>query len=361
MLADLCGTTWISRSVAMRCRNMSVCILTLLISSCAIKPPQINAMTTLPAKYGEVTRLRRVAVVPFDGEHGREIAAQVESQLVSARVNDAPYFTVVERARIDQMLGELKLSSSAIVDQRTAVKIGKILAVQAIYMGSVVRPKVSDSQYTESRSECSYYVTKYNKKGKPYEECGGTRTYNVRCTKRVVDTAIIPKVVEVETGRIIYSTTISDSQQENACEDKGSLKSVSEMVNDARRHAISTFRTHVAPHQEAVSILLMKETDGMDGATASKFSIALEYAQAGRIDRACELWNAALLTSTNAAALVYSRGLCDELAGNYPKALVGYRGADRILNKPHEAISSALNRVQKRIDDDAKLAKQARP
>ncbi len=345
----------------MRITNPSICILALLLTSCATRSPQISTMTTLPAKYGEVTKLRRIAVLPFEGPQGREIASEIESQLVSARFDETPYFTVIERARIDRVLSELKLSNSALVDNKTAVKIGRLLGVQAMYMGTARQPKVSDSHFTESRSQCSHYVTKYNKKGKPYEACGGTTTYSINCTRRTAEFTIIPRVVEVETGRIIYSATVSEPKQEAACSDRGSVSSSNEMIDNARRQSLSTFRKHVAPHQATVTIMLMEEREGMNSAAAAKFENGLEYAKARRVDRACELWNEALGISPNAVALVYSRGLCEELAGDYQKALASYRSADRILNKPHAAISAALNRVQKQIDDDAKLAKQMQP
>lgn len=343
----------------MRSIHLGVCVIAVLLSSCATTT-QVRTMTTLPAKYGEVTKLRRIAVMPFDGHHGREITSEIESQLVSAKLEERSYFTVIERARIDRVLSELKLSNSALVDDKTAVKIGKMLGVQAMYMGLVRQPKVSDSHFTEQRSVCSGYVTKYDKKGKPYETCGGISTYNVSCTRRIAELTVIPKVVEVETGRIIYATTISEPQVQSACSDKGSLKSGDEMIDDARRQALSTFRKHVAPYTAIISIVVMEERDGMSNAAATRFESGLEYAKANRLDRACELWNEAVGMSPKAVALVYSRGICEEVSGNYRAALESYRDADRILNKPHPTISSALHRVQKQIDDQAKLTKQAR-
>ena len=46
---------------------------------------------------------------------------------------------IVERARLDAALKELKLGISGIVDEQTAVKIGKAVGATAIIVGSFIR------------------------------------------------------------------------------------------------------------------------------------------------------------------------------------------------------------------------------
>jgi len=50
-------------------------------------------------------------------------------------------FQVVERQVLDKLMAELKLSSSALADPATALKLGKVLSARVIATGSMVREK----------------------------------------------------------------------------------------------------------------------------------------------------------------------------------------------------------------------------
>jgi len=65
---------------------------------------------------------------------GDEIAATLTDGLArSGKVR------VVERWRLKQILDELKLSASGLIDDQTAVKAGKILGANALLLGSFVK------------------------------------------------------------------------------------------------------------------------------------------------------------------------------------------------------------------------------
>jgi curli biogenesis system outer membrane secretion channel CsgG len=85
---------------------------------------------------------RRVAILPF--EYGAvsshvgtvDVGKGITSLMITKLVNDGTY-RVVDRQMLDQILKEQNLSVSDRADPATAIKIGKILACDAIIVGTV--------------------------------------------------------------------------------------------------------------------------------------------------------------------------------------------------------------------------------
>ena len=87
---------------------------------------------------------RRIAILPFEygavtAEVGTmDVGKGINSLLVTKLVNDGTY-SVVDRQMLDSILKEQNLSVSDRADPATACKIGKILSVDAIIVGTVTQ------------------------------------------------------------------------------------------------------------------------------------------------------------------------------------------------------------------------------
>jgi len=83
-------------------------------------------------------RQLRVAVADFPdlqnvtSDLGRYIASRLTTRLVQS-----PKFSVIERQRLNQVLGELKFSMSDLVDPAKAKQLGRMVGVEAIIVGTV--------------------------------------------------------------------------------------------------------------------------------------------------------------------------------------------------------------------------------
>ncbi len=80
-----------------------------------------------------------VAVLPFEafgnaGQYKEAITNEMINELVNLR-----RFKVIERSAIDQIVAEQKMQASGFVDDRTAVKLGKIAGADALVIGTVTR------------------------------------------------------------------------------------------------------------------------------------------------------------------------------------------------------------------------------
>jgi len=94
----------------------------------------------MPAMFHEATLIREVAVLPFDGREGTEFALEIEGALSGIRVSQRPFFTVLERAKLEKVLSEMKLSQSGLVDEKTGRKYrGKTSLSVAAFSGRAAR------------------------------------------------------------------------------------------------------------------------------------------------------------------------------------------------------------------------------
>ena len=117
----------------MRLRKTLALMFALLFLAGAVMPPQAMASAK-----------RRIAILPF--EYGAvsstvgtyDVGKGIVGLLVTKLVNDGTY-SVVDRQMLDSILKEQNLSVSDRADPATACKIGKILSVDAIVVGTVTQ------------------------------------------------------------------------------------------------------------------------------------------------------------------------------------------------------------------------------
>jgi len=81
---------------------------------------------------------RKIAVLPFPDANRRASAlgTYISEELVTRLVNSGS-FDVVERGLLDQVLGQLKLGQSGVIDPGTAQQVGKIAGVEAVVLGTI--------------------------------------------------------------------------------------------------------------------------------------------------------------------------------------------------------------------------------
>lgn len=334
-----------------------VLLLISLLSGCTTK---IKVNMLQPAKYHEASLTKTIAVLPFSGPDGQSIAAEFEGVLASVGIDDKRYFTIVDRASLDKTISEMKLSQSGLVDQRTAVKLGKIIGAQGIYTGVVSQYSYNDSPYSEKRTVCTHYETKRDKDGSTYQgACISWRNYNISCVKRIASFAVSPKLVEISTGKVLYSRNLSGNAESSGCKDTSPVQSDVVLIEKAKESVKKEFRRDIAPYYVSREIALMDSTDGIDSSEAKdKLKNGLAYADKGRMDNACELWGEARNLAGNSHALLYNLGVCAESRGDLNAALTLYKQADKKLGKPDDNISLALNRVSTAIKNQSKLKEQ---
>src|SRR6516225_6712527 len=160
------------------------------------------AQDTAPAAAATPAVKHRVAVMNFDYGTVRTTVAQIfgsdqdvgkgiSDMLVQKLVQDGKY-RVIERAALDKILAEQNFSNSDRADATTAAKIGKVLGVDAIIIGSITQFG-RDDQHTKVGGG-GYGLGKFG--------LGGVGTSKA---KAVV--GISARVVNTSTGEILAAVT----------------------------------------------------------------------------------------------------------------------------------------------------------
>lgn len=140
---------------------------------------------------------RRIAIMPFDygavrgGHVGvHDVGKGIVSLLITKLVTDGTY-SVVERQMLDSILKEQNLSVSDRADPSTACKIGKLLSVDAIVVGTVTQ--FGFETKSMHIGAAAGYV--------PY--VGGFGLGGLGSHKSKVKVAIDARVVDINTGEIL--------------------------------------------------------------------------------------------------------------------------------------------------------------
>lgn len=127
-------------------KRLALALCLAALSAPALDAQNVPAPTAAPATTAV---RRRVAVLDFDygavhnsvtGIWGSDvdIGKGVATMLVSELVRNGAY-TVIERSEVDRILNEQNLQQSGRADASTAAKVGRLLGVDAIIMGSITQ------------------------------------------------------------------------------------------------------------------------------------------------------------------------------------------------------------------------------
>jgi len=321
----------------------------LILQGCA--SPKVSVGMLMPARFDQVSQYRRIAVLPFKGPDGRDMAQKVEARLVSVRVKEKPWFDVYERERLKTALRELRLGSSGLVDSTTAAKIGRFIGVKGVYIGVVNKLDVDIRNYRESRRYCA----EENKKGK----CLRWKDRTVRCRRKYAVIEFTPRMVDVETAHVVYSRLITRSWERSACDNAvGSLPGNSSMLGVVKQEALMDFIKDVAPYLQHQDISIKTDTDDLQGRAKAFFEAGVAFSKEDRLDRGCQLLEKALQAGGGSLSLYYNLGVCAETRGNFEQASQWFHKADQLLMKPDKEVSQALRRMQSKRDARRKLQKQ---
>lgn len=324
----------------------------MLALAVACAPPKVKLAALMSAnKSPEVAKLSPIAVLPFDGPKSQQVTAHVEATIANIRIEDKPLFRLVDRAVISKVLSELRFSYSQLVDPKTACRVGQLVGAKGLIVGKVTKAICTDTPLRESRYKC----TATDQKGR----CISWYKYSVRCTKRQFHLEFAPKVINVETGRVLYADVLNaQSHISKMCSDGGSLQDKESALDEAMMSAMVRFRRNIAPYYVTLTVQLKKKDKNAPKYISELINDGVDWAKNGRLDRACEIWRNAYGKFPDSVALNYNIGVCEEMAGNLKDALNFYQKADRMLVKPDEDISSALLRIKKRIKEQEKLREQ---
>ncbi len=337
--------------------GLLICMAALLMTTGCATTIKTNVL--MPGRVDQAAQFKSIAVMPFDGTDGAEVGTLMESTLAGVRIDDKQYFQIVDRSVMDKTMSEMKLAMSGVVDANTAAQVGRMAGAKGIYTGTVTKSTVKDEKSTIEKSKCEVY--RKDGKGNDTRECARWKDIKVPCISRVAYFEVAPKLVDVESSRIVFANTYKGSASERVCEDDEgkALPDELRMKQRAQENVIKQLRMDVAPYYEVMEFTLKdSDKDMPSDAAKAKLKDGLTFAKGNRMDRACALWAEAKAEAPNSVTLLYDLGVCAEIEGRLEEAMALYRQIDKILTKPDELVTKALARITVQIENRKKLSQQ---
>lgn len=171
--------------------------LLVLLSNCASTNPGTVKTSSVSEKpiefnfkpYTGTGDKPKVSVLPFTNDtpfESKVLGKGVSNTLVTALVKSR-HFTVIERDRLQRIVDEQSLSMSGILDSESSIKAGKILGIDYIITGSITEFGVKNQG-----TSVGY---------------GGSTSAAVGVKKGIARIVIDIRVIDIETGGIIWADT----------------------------------------------------------------------------------------------------------------------------------------------------------
>ncbi len=177
---------------------------------------QVNSKYTGPK--------RRIGVVEFENKsaYGQGRLGGAASDILVTELVKSGKFIVVERDRINKIMEEQKLQGQGMTDPQTAAKMGQLLGLEAIVVGSI-------SQFGVKKEGSDYLLT--------------------QSKRQVADVTVDIRLIDVQDGRII----LADSGKGEAKSTKGSFLGMGTkggydetLEGEALRAALVQFVTNIS-------------------------------------------------------------------------------------------------------------------
>jgi len=303
-----------------------------LISGCSQK--KINTYVINPPKYPQVFKYKTIAFLPFKGKDGDYFSIQLEAKVKNLTMNGVPIFKVIDRQNLKSVLSEQKLSLSGLVDDKNAVKIGKLIGVQGIWTGAVLKNNVNIYPFFEKRFKCID------------DKCKRTKEYLIRCFRKEANFSFVAKLIDVATGEVVYSKEHKGGRYGRYCLDSGYVISSESLLQQAKNQAISNFLRDIAPYKTTYSVKIKEKIEEVAGEDKETFKNSLRWLESKDLNKACDIWEKLLEKYPNNITLLYNLGVCYETKSNLKDAYSFYKKAYNLLSKPDEDVINALKRVE---------------
>jgi hypothetical protein len=115
---------------------------------------------------------------------------------------------VIERQRLDAVMKEQSLSASSAFDPATAQQLGKLLGVDALFVGTVAQNTPQSSYIvTNSKVNLGSGVTQVNN-GTIYSEGSVMGMPDSQLLSTTANVSLISRMVDVRTGSILWSASM---------------------------------------------------------------------------------------------------------------------------------------------------------
>lgn len=342
----------IEQSVSNALRRLGVCALIIvgvaLLSGCL--STVTNAVQTfsdalapkvtyfVPAKNAEAAALKSVLIVSDNMPVSREVAMELESQMIKLRVNEKPHYRIVKLGpSFNGQLGDAQVAALA-----------KSNSAEAIFVLAGGGSGVKSVSSTENRTTCAATT-------KLFERCpkGQERINKVSCTTLIGSAAVRLRIFRAVDAKYIYSDNVGAENSFYRCNDDSSAQADNNQVAYGAMLNVATNAMRIfAPAYELGPLDIMSSDAGVPAAQQGDFDAAFEFAKAKRTDEACKRFEELYLDTKVSPALTFNIAFCYELQGDMLRANQSYKRASELVNAPNSQIDRRLALTEKALREN---------
>ncbi len=317
-------------------------------------PPVVSVKLHKPAQI-HLPGVKEIAIADFQGSEGsgNQIATLVQSILITTE-----YYDIVERDKLSRVMEEQNLGMAGIVDETTAVQVGKLLGVDAMIFGEVSRYEVErDERGVEKISKKvgtgKYEYVEVEKKGKKEKERREImQTVFVDQFYRIRrgSVAVNFRVVGIEDGRLLAAYSDSKSYTSDKVIEGGSktLLPEGEILYNLSKDLCQNFVRMISPYFE-IEKRVLEQGKG-------PISVGVKYAQSDLWPEAMGAWDAAVHELPKESAGYYNLGIGYEVQGLLDEAEQSYQTASKL--KVKKLYMDAIARIRITRNDQRRLRQQ---
>lgn len=170
--------------------------------------------------------IKRVAIIPFADKSGKSakygaVAETVADQIISKIMNDQgsmEFLEIISRDQLENVMQEQKLGKTGIIDDATAISLGKVLGVHEIITGKITGITYTPERTTQknvnqsANAAVGERVKGYDKKGREitetvYRNVTATATIYTRTSGTSVNGSY--NIIDIKTAKNIKSNAFT--------------------------------------------------------------------------------------------------------------------------------------------------------
>jgi len=174
---------------------LAISVLILLVSGCG---------HTLERDYVEsesaINEIKTVAVMPFENLTKFPDAGEIVAELFTTELYQSTHFKILDRNQAKRIMREKKITPPQVIDRLFAQKIGKVLEVDGVFIGSV--------------SEYWYRLEKKTRRPAGEEPAVG----------------INARLIDVDSGDVVWASSHSRSSHDVLTADRDHINRVAQIV-----------------------------------------------------------------------------------------------------------------------------------
>ena len=295
----------------------------------------------LPAN-AEAGALRSVLLVSDRSREAQLMVSSMESEMIQLRMDERPYYNHVK----------LAAPSNSELSESQRQTLARAASAEALITLTGGVTKISQNISSEDRSKCNVESAKL------FATCpnGQTYKYKVTCTTWSATAGANMRVQRVSDARSILVVPILETVEKKSCNDGVDAQVDPQSLGaQALAKAVTKAMKTVAPSYAQGPLDLMGADRSIKDETRKRFDAAVKFADARRMDEACNRFDDLYADMKDSAALTFNVSFCKEIRGDVLQANQGYKRASEILNLPNAQIDRRIAVTEKAIRENNAL------